>query len=332
MPQQNPMSHKVTIFLLFTFLLATTHPSQAQERARILRIGIFNTGSSSASQYLVDAFRQGLSEHGYVEGRNILIEYRWGEGSPERLPELAADLVRLRVDAILAGGGDPGVRAAKKATSTIPIVMASSSDPVRSGHVASLARPGGNVTGMARMLTDLSTKRLEILKESFPSVSRVAVLRDPITEPLILKDTEQAARSLAVRLEILEARRFDDLENAFETPIKTRVGAVLLLPSAMFHAYRKPIMDLVAKSRLPAMYSDRVFVEAGGLMAYGTNLAYDYRRAAYFVDKILKGANPADLPVERSLAIELLINLKAAKEINLTIPPEVLQRADKVFK
>jgi putative ABC transport system substrate-binding protein len=326
------MSHKVTIFLLFTFLLATTHPSQAQERARILRIGIFNTGSSSASQYLVDAFRQGLSEHGYVEGRNILIEYRWGEGSPERLPELAADLVRLRVDAILAGGGDPGVRAAKKATSTIPIVMASSSDPVRSGHVASLARPGGNVTGMARMLTDLSTKRLEILKESFPSVSRVAVLRDPITEPLILKDTEQAARSLAVRLEILEARRFDDLENAFETPIKTRVGALLLLPSAMFHAYRRPIVDLVAKSRLPAMYSDRVFVEAGGLMAYGTNLAYDYRRAAYFVDKILKGANPADLPVERSLAIELLINLKAAKEINLTIPPEVLQRADKVFK
>jgi putative tryptophan/tyrosine transport system substrate-binding protein len=332
MPRPNPISSQITIFSLFAFLLASTYQTQAQQRGRILRIGIFNTGSSSASQYLVDAFRQGLSEHGYVEGRNIIIEYGWGEGRPERLPDLAADLVRLRVDVIVAGGGDPGVRAAKKATSTIPIVMASSSDPVRSGHVVSLARPGGNVTGMARMLTDLSTKRLEVLKESFPSVSRVGVLRDPITEPLILKDTKEAARFLGVRLEILEARSLNDFENAFKTAITTRVGALLLLPSAVFHAYRKPLLDLVAKSRLPAMYSDRVFVEDGGLMAYGTNLAYDYRRAAYFVNKILKGANPTDLPVERSSTLELLINLKAAKQTGLTIPPEVLQRADKVIK
>jgi putative ABC transport system substrate-binding protein len=326
------MCSRVTIFLLSTFLLATAYSSEAQQRSRIPRIGIFNTGSSSASQYLVDAFRQGLIEHGYVEGRNIIIEYRWAEGIPERLTELAADLVRLRVDVIIAGGGDAGVRAAKRVTSTIPIVMASSADPVRSGHIASFARPGGNITGMARMLTDLGTKRLEVLRETLLGVSRVAILRDPVTEPLILKDTKQAGSSMAVQLEIVEARGRNDFQGAFETATKTAVGALIVLPSAMFHAHRKLLVDLAAQNRLPAMYSDRVFVEDGGLMAFGTNLAHDYRRAAYFVDKILKGVEPKELPVERPMRAEFIINLKAAKQIGLTIPPEVLQRADKVIK
>ena len=322
----------IRLVLVLTLLATPSSLTEGQPRLKMPRIGVFNTGAPSASQYLVDAFRQGLSEHGYVERQNIIIEYRWGEGNPERLPELAADLVRLGVEVILAGGGDVGVRAAKKATDKIPIVMASSADPVRSGHVTSFARPGGNITGIARMLAELSTKRLEVLRQSLLGVSRVAVLRDPVTEPLILKDMERAAKSMSVQLQVVEARASEDFQHSFEMATRMRVEALILLPSAMFHAHRKLLLDLAAKKGLPAMYSDRVFVEEGGLMSFGTNLAQDYRRAAYFVDKILRGSAPKDLPLERPIRAEFVINLRAAKEIGLTLPPEVLQQADKVIR
>jgi putative ABC transport system substrate-binding protein len=279
---------------------------------------------------LAEAFREGLRELGYVEGKNIIIEYRYGEGRMERLPGLAADLVRLKVD-IIVTGGRPSTRAAKQATSTIPIVMAAAGNPVGNRFVASLARPGGNITGLTTMRGDLTGKRLELLKETASKISRVAVLWGPPAASNF-KIAEGAARLLGLELQSLEVRGPEDLEGAFRAATKERAQALVALRNPAIFNERKRIAELAIKNRLPAIYDDREFVEAGGLMSYGTNQADLYRRAATYVDRILRGAKPADLPVEQPTKFELIVNLKTAKQIGLTIPQSVLYRADKVIK
>jgi len=281
----------------------------------------------------MEALREGLHDLGYVEGKNIVIEYRYAEGNEDRLPDLATNLVGLKVDTIIVGGGNAAL-AAKKATKTLPIVMAAVSDPVGTGLVASLARPGGNVTGSTLINPDLSGKRLELLKETIPRLTHLAVLihgGNPAAA-LMLKETETAAQALALQLQILEVRGSDDLENAFGVAKKDRSEAINVLSSGFFGVQREKIVELVTRTRLPAMYFDREFVDSGGLMSYGANLAELFRRAATYVDKILKGAKPNDLSVEQPTKFELIINLKAAKQIGLTIPPNVLARADKVIR
>jgi ABC-type uncharacterized transport system substrate-binding protein len=312
-------------------------PTAAQQTKKLERIGILLAGSFATSQSSTDAFRRGLTDLGYVEGKDIVIEYRFAEGKEQRLHMLAAELVRLRVDVIVVGGGNAS-SAAKNATKTIPIVMATAGDPVGSGLVTSLARPGGNITGLTLISPDLSGKRLELLKEMIPGLARVAVLvyRDnPATDPM-LKETETAAVSLGLQLQILEMRAStevqDALESAFAAAKKNRFEALDILSSAFFNERRKEIGNLAVKTRLPTMFPYSSFTEAGGLISYGPNLLDLYRRAAYFVDKILKGAKPADLPVEQPTKFELVINLKTAKQIGLTIPPNVLARADRVIK
>jgi putative tryptophan/tyrosine transport system substrate-binding protein len=275
--------------------------------------------------------RQGLRDLGYVEGKNIVVEYRWAEGKNERLPGLAADLVQLGVNVIVPGG-NPATRAAQKATSTIPIVMSATTDPVAAGFVASLARPNGNITGVATLLEGLGGKRLELLKEVLPKASRVGVLYDRAANLSDLQETQDVARTLAVQLKMLEVRDLNDFENAFEAAKTGRIGAINVLSSAFFYAHRARITNLATKSRLAAIYEHREFVEAGGLMSYGPAFRDLFRRAAAYVDKILKGANPANLPVEQPTKFEFIINLKTAKQIGLTIPPNVLVRADKVIK
>ena len=279
----------------------------------------------------MDAFRQELRKLGWIEGKNITIEYRFAEQKLERLPELAADLVRLKVDLIVTSG-NPTPLAAKGATSTIPIVMTSIADPVGAGLVASLARPGGNVTGNSSLAPELNTKRLEILKDAVPRLSRVGLLRG--TGPGVQwKEIRPAALALKVKLEAIETQ-YDPkgLESAFQTAKQKHVGAIMTTPGRRFGAERKRIVELAGKYRLPAIYPDKEFVEAGGLMSYGADFTDLYRRAAFYVDKILKGAKPADLPVQQPTKFEFVINLKAAKQIGLTIPPDVLARANKVMK
>jgi putative ABC transport system substrate-binding protein len=280
-----------------------------------------------------EAFRQGLRELGYVEGKNIVIEYRFAEGKPDRLPALAAELVRLKVDVIITGG--PTVtRAAKEATSTIPIVMAQDPDPVGNGFVTSLARPGGNITGLATFRPEISGKRLELLREIVPKLSRVAVLGTS-TMPgntQALKETELAAGAFGVKLQYLDVLSPKDIENAFREAIKGRADAVLMVAGSVLLSQRTQIADLAVKSRLPAIYYDPQFVEAGGLMTYGVSFTDLDRRAATYVDKILKGAKPADLPVEQPKKFEFIVNLKTAKQIGVTIPPKVLARADKIIR
>jgi putative ABC transport system substrate-binding protein len=266
-----------------------------------------------------------------VEGRTIAIEYRWAEGKPERIPDLTADLVRLKVDVIVTAG-EPGTPAAKQATSTIPIVFAAHADPVGAGLVASLARPGGNITGLSSMTAELGEKRLELLKEAFPKLSRVAVLRDPRQPLMDLRLTETAARALGLRLQVLEVRDINDLEAALAAAKQGRAGALMNLQSTFLFAHRARIVEAVAKARLPAMYHHREFVAVGGLMAYSPNFSDMYRRAAVYVDKIIKGAKPADLPVEQPTRFELVINVKTAKGLGLTIPQSVLVRADRVIQ
>ncbi|MGE5306109.1 MAG: ABC transporter substrate-binding protein [Alphaproteobacteria bacterium] len=294
------------------------------------RIGYLQIDSRLGPQ--VEAFLQGLRELGYVEGKNIVIEYR---GDPERredrLPELAADLVRLKVDVIVALD-PPAARAAMGATKTIPIVMRSTADPVQAGFVASLARPGGNITGVTSISADLYGKRLELLKEIILRLSRVAVLRNPGRSNSDFKAMQSTARALDLQLQSLEVRGPNDFENAFRAAAKARAQALITIRTPIINDQRKQIADLAIKSRLPAIYDDRAYIDAGGLMSYGTNLRDLYRHGAVFVDKILKGANPADLPVEQPTKFELVINLKAAKQIGLTIPPNVLARADRVIK
>jgi putative ABC transport system substrate-binding protein len=306
--------------------------ADAQQAGKVPRIGYLQIGSRLGSG--AEAFLQGLRDLGYVEGKNIVIEYR---GDPQRredrLPEFAADLVRLKVDVIVALD-PPAARAAKNATKTIPIVIRSTADPVQAGFVASLARPGGNITGVTSISSELYGKRLELLKEVFPKLSRVAVLWNPDfpAGPVNFKEMEIAAKPFALHLQSIEARRPEDFSSAFRNAAGKHAEAVITLRNPLIVNERKRIADMALKNRLPAMFDDRDFVEAGGLMSYGTNLTDLYRRAATYVDKILKGAKPADLPVEQPTKFELIINLKAAKQIGLTIPPNVLVRADKVIK
>ena len=306
--------------------------AHAQPATKVPRVGLLITGSSPGQSYL-SAFRQGLHELGYVEGHSIATEYRWAEGKYERLPDLAAELVRLKVDVIVAVA-TPAVQAAKQATKAIPIVMLSVGDPVASGFVASVARPGGNITGLANIATELVGKQLQLLREVLPNVSLVTVLWNP-TNPSNasqLREAAAAARALGVRVQPLEAQGPSDIDRAFVVMTKDRAGALLVLSDSMFIAQRERIADLATKSRLPAVYGLRPHAEAGGLMAYGANLLDLVRLAATFVDKILKGAKPADLPVEQPTRFELVINLKTAKALGLTIPPSVLGRADQVIE
>jgi putative tryptophan/tyrosine transport system substrate-binding protein len=281
----------------------------------------------------IEAFRQGLRELGYVERKNIVIEWRYGQEKPDRVSELAAKLVRLKVDVIVSGGNS-ATQAAKKATNTIPIVMTQSSDPVASGFVASLARPGGNITGLSTLAPEISGKRLELLKEIVPKLSRVAVLGTS-TSPgnaQELREVELAVGALRVKLQYLDLLSSKDIETAFRAASKERADAVLMMSGAVGSSQRKEIAELAVKSRLPAIYEQAAYVEDGGLMSYGVSVTDLARRAATYVDKILKGAKPADLPVEQPIKFEFIINLKAAKQIELTIPPNVLARADKVIK
>ena len=312
-------------------LVAAGAVAQAQQAAKVPRIGLLRIGSPPNP--FLEAFRQGLKELGYIEGKNITIEYRWAEGKEDRLPDLAADLVRLKVD-VIAVGGSTAILAVMKATRTIPVVMGAASDPVGSGFVASLARPGGNITGLSLLSPELGGKRLELLKEIVPGISRVAVFvyRGSPAFELQMREAKVAAQSLRLRLYVPEVRGPDDYERAFETAKKERAGAINFLSSALFTADRKRLVDLTMKSRLPTIYDNKEFVEVGGLMSYGPSITDSWRRAATYVDKILKGAKPADLPVEQPMKFELIINLKAAKQIGLTIPQSVLFRADKVIR
>ena len=321
------------LWLLTIFLLASVHLAWAQQPGKVPRIGILPPGPISERVHLWEAFRQGLRELGYVEGQNIILVFPSGEVKPERLPHLAAELVSLKVDVIVAAA-IVAVQAAKEATKTIPIVMPVASDAVETGLVASLARPGGNITGLTLISSQLSGKRLELLKEVVPRLSRLAVLSNPTSAavPPQMRETEVTARALGVQLQPLEVRGPDDFERVFQAATKERAGALITLDDAFVFTQRTRIVKLAAKSRLPAIYGFREFVDAGGLMSYATNLADMYRRAATYVDKILKGTKPADLPIEQPIKFEFIVNLKAAKQIGLTIPPNVLARADKVIK
>ena len=328
------MSKKVVGLAIWAVLLALSFPAGAQQAKKIPRIGFLASVSASSDADRIEAFRQGLRELGYVEGQNVTIEYRWADGKFEQLPDLAAELVRLRVDVIVAVVTQASL-AAKKATGTIPIVMVGVSDPVGSGLVASLARPGTNITGTSSMTAEIVGKLLELLKETVPKISRVAALWNPansVFQALQLRETEVAARALGVQLQILEARGPDEIDRAFAAMVKERTKALLILGDPVFTSHRKRIADLAAKYRVPAVSGTREYVEAGGLMAYGPSFPDMHRRAATYVDKILKGTKPADLPVEQPKKFEFIINLKAAKQIRLTIPPNVLARADTVIR
>jgi len=324
---------KSTALSVFVVLLfAVIFHAEAQQPAKVPTIGFMRGGSPTAPE--VDAFRQGLRELGYVEGKNIIIDFRNTEGKTDRFASVAAELVRLKVDIIVAAGGSAVVLAAKPATDTIPIVMTNPGDPVAIGVVASLARPGGNVTGLTSSSTELSGKLVELLKEAVPKLTRVAVLWSP-AEPgnaRNFKETEVAAQSLRLKLLSLGVRTPDELDNALQSLIKDRAGALIIIRSPAYTSTGERIVDFAAKNRLPTMFPEKFFVEAGGLMSYAPNIADNFRRAATYVDKILKGAKPADLPVERPMKFEFIINLKTAKQIGLPIPPNVLARADKVIK
>ena len=305
----------------------------AQQPKKVPRIGFLSTTSPSTISARIEAFRQGLRELGYVEGKNIFIEWRFAEGKADRLRELATELVRLKVDVIVTAGPAP-TRSAKQATATIPIVMAADDDPVGSGFAASLARPGGNITGLSTLSPEISGKQLELLREIAPKLSRVAVIGNA-TQPGIpqaLREIELAAGALKVQVQYLEVHDPKDIEIAFRAASKGRADAVLVLNSPVAISQREQVLDLAVKSRLPAIYARPEFVEDGGLAFYGPSFTDLSRRAATYVDKILKGANPADLPVEQPTKFEFIINLKAAKQISLTIPPNVLARADRVIR
>jgi putative tryptophan/tyrosine transport system substrate-binding protein len=307
--------------------LVAPNAAGAQQADKVARIGVLAV-SAAAFSPRIEAFRRGLREHGYVEGKNIVFEYRYAEGKLDRLPDLAVELVALKVDVIVTAS-PPSVRAAKRATSTIPIVFAAVGDPVATGLVKSLARPGGNVTGLSILGPELDGKRLELLKEAVTKTSRVAVLFGPESPR---KELEIAAQALGIQLVLLPVRELGDFEPAFETARKESVHALLTSPSPLLNTVRERIVELAAKNRLPAMYGSSEFVEAGGLMSYAPSYVDLFRRAAIYVDKILRGAKPADLPVEQATKFELVINLKTAKALGLTISPSLLARADQVIE
>jgi len=327
------MKTSIRLIAVIVALVGYRGVTEAQRPTKVPRIGYLSATSPSVNPARIEAFRQGLRELGYVEGKNIIIEWRYAEGKLDRLRELAAELVRLKVDVIVTGGSTT-TPAVKEATVTIPIVMAWDNDPVGSGFVASLARPGGNITGLSTLAPELSGKQLELLKEIVPRLSRVAVFGSS-TEPgnaQALKEIELAARAFGVQLQYLDVRGPKDIETAFQAAGKGRADAILVLSGAVLNSHRKQIAELAVKTRLPAIYPQTEYTEAGGLMYYGANTPDLFRRAATYVDKILKGRTPADLPVEQPIKFEFIINLKAAKQIGLTIPPNVLVRADKVIR
>ena len=314
-------------------LLAAPGAVFAQTPGKTPRIGYLSLRSGPESQD--EAFRQGLRELGYVEGKNISVEYRWADSKPDRIPALAEELVRLKVDVIVcAGGGTAVILAVKKAVRTIPVVFQASGDPVSAGFVASLDRPGGNLTGVSGLTGDLNEKRLDLLKQAVPGVSRVAVLVNPTTinAGAILKGLEAAARTLKVKLQVVEARDPQTIDAAFAAMTRAPPEALLVVNSTIFFAQREQIVGLAAKSRLPGIFDQRQFAEAGGLLSYGASLANNYKRLASYVDRILKGAKPADLPVEQPTRFELIINAKTAKALGLTIPQSLLLRADEVIQ
>ena len=316
-------------------LLTAPLAADAQQAGKVPRIGFLSLTSPSDRPALLDAFRQGLREVGWVEGQNIVIDYRYAEGRVDRLPDLPAELVRLKVDLIVASAGTQVATAAKNATETIPIVMIFVRDPVGNGLIASLARPGGNVTGVSGSAgLEIFAKQLELLKETVPKIRRVAILSNPTNayHQLAIREVNVAARSLGVELQLLGARGPNEFDGAFAAMAKERVGALLVLSDAIFGYHQTRLVDLAARSRLPAAYSVRDYVEAGGLMSYGPSLLDSYRQAAAYVDRILKGAKPAELPVEQPSKYELVINLKTAKVLGLTIPPSLLARADEIIQ
>ena len=326
------MRKQITVLILCAVVLALCVPTYAQQAGKVSRIGFLDVSTASGSAVLLDAFRQELSKLGWIEGLNIAIEYRFAEQKPERLPELAAELVRLKVDLIVASG-TPSSLVAKSATTTIPIVMAQAGDPVGSGLVASLARPGGNVTGLSNLSFELNTKRLEILKDAVPKLARVGLLLLAGSTDLQLKELRPAAQALKLKLEEIETQAdAKGLESAFQAAKQKQVDAIMTTANRVFFAERKRIVELAGKYRLPVIYFQKEFVDEGGLMFYGVDTADLYRRAAVYVDKILKGAKPADLPVQQATKFEFIINLKAAKQIGLTIPVRVLERANRVIK
>jgi putative ABC transport system substrate-binding protein len=332
MEEGTTMSKKL-VWLTVLLVLATAGFAHAQQQKKVPRIGILVPNQPSVSPQLVKAFHQGLRELGYVEGRNIVIEYRFGEGKSDRYPDLAAGLVQLKVDVIVTAS-TPAIEVVKNATSAIPIVMAASADPVGSGLIASLDRPGGNITGLTMLSPELSGKRLELLKETAPRISRVALLWNPTntSSSASWRESQLAAQGLKMQLQSIEVRGPGDFHNLSDALIRGRFQALNVVRDPLIGAHLTRVLEFAAKSRLPAIYEAEEYVDAGGLMFYGTSHPDLYRRAAYFVDRILKGAKPADLPVEQPTKFEFIINLKAAKQIGLTIPPNVLVRADKVIK
>ena len=329
------MFRRIVICLPLTVFLLTVSFAEAQQTGKIPRIGFLDASTASGSAVLVDALRQELSKLGWIEGKNFTIEYRFAEQKPERLPELAADLVRLKVDVIVGTSTAPAL-AAKSATATIPIVMVSVSAPVAAGLVASLARPGGNVTGLSGLQTELNTKRLEVLKDAVPKLVRVGLLwpsGGSVAVDLQLKELRPAAVALKLKLEEIETQPdAKGLESAFQTAKQKQVGAIVTIPGNRLFTERKRIVELAGKHRLPAIYPQKEYVDEGGLMSYGADLADQYRKCAHYVDKILKGTKPGDLPVQQATKFEFVINLKAAKQIGLTLAPDFLARANKVMK
>jgi len=320
------------ILILGALLSGLWISADAQQLGKVPRIGLLNPASPSIFTKRREAFRSGLRDHGYVEGKNIILEYRYAEGKPDRLPHLAAELVDLKVDVIVVDGGSSG-RAAKNATQIIPIVMANVSDAVETGLIESLARPGGNITGLTVLGPELGGKRLELLKEIVPELSSVAVIGNPNTQSYIaqLKEIEIAARSMGAQVQTIEVKQLGDFENAATKIAKGRAGGLIALADPTNYGLRERITELAAKAHLPAVYTSD-FADAGGLMSYGANTQNLYYRATAYVDRILKGARPADLPVERPTKFELVINLKTAKQIDLKIPPNVLARADRIIR
>ena len=326
------MKKKVIGVALGALLFAPSVSAHAQQMGKVFRIGFLDNSTASGMAVLVGAFRQELSKLGWIEGKNITIEYRFAEQQNKRLPGLAAELVRLNVDVIVTGGPTP-TRSAMEATGTIPIVMAVNANPVGLGFVASLARPGGNLTGLSSLTPELNSKRLEVLKDAVPKLSRIGILRQAGISQSQLKEIMPAALALKLKLEDIEAQLDSKgLESAFKTAKQKQVGAMMTTATRPIFAERKRIVELADEYRLPAIYHQKEFVDDGGLMSYGVDYADLYRRAAVYVDKILKGAKPADLPVQQATKFEFVINLKAAKQIGLTIPNRVLERANQVIK
>jgi putative tryptophan/tyrosine transport system substrate-binding protein len=328
------MTKKLFKWLLIPVSLIVVSAAHGQQAKKLPRIGYVSGSTPAAMASRTVAFQQGLRELGYMEGKNIIVEYRYGDGNMDRVPALAAELARLHVDVIVVAGGNSLLSATKQAIDSLPIVMANVQDPVGSGFIASLARPGGNITGLSALTAELVGKRLDLIRETFPKVVRVAALYDPQDESKIveMKEAQVVAKLAGLRLQGIEVRGPSNFESALKTVVKERAGVLLVLQSAVTVTGRRPIAELATRNRLPTVWADSGLMDAGGLMSYGPNTADLFRRAATYVDKILKGAKPADLPVEQPKKFEFIINLKTAKQIGVTIPPNMLAQADKVIQ